>query len=119
MEDVIAAYTSAADYGVAEVTTAATYRLGEVYEQFSIDLMASDRPSDLANDALEQYEILLEEQAFPFEERAIDLYVANTDRAADGVYDQWVRKSFERLARLMPARYAKEERSEDVITALY
>ena len=119
MEDVISAYTNAADYGVAEVTTAATFRLGEVYEQFSIDLMASDRPVDLAADALEQYEILLEEQAFPFEEKAIDLYVANADRAPDGVYDDWVKKSFERLASLMPARYAKEERSEDVITAPY
>jgi len=119
MEDVIAAYTGAAEYGVAEVTTAATFRLGEVYEQFSADLMTSDRPAQLDADALEQYEILLEEQAFPFEEKAIDLYKANTDRAPDGVYDEWVRQSFERLARLMPARYAKEERSEDVITALY
>ena len=119
MEDVIDAYTRASDYGVAEVTTAATFRLGEVYEQFSADLMESDRPQELAADALEQYEILLEEQAFPFEEKAIDLYVANTNRAADGVYDEWVRKSFDRLAGLMPARYAKEERSEDVVTSLY
>ena len=81
--------------------------------------MDSDRPNDLAADALEQYEILLEEQAFPFEEKAIDLYVANTSRAADGVYDEWVKKSFDRLAGLMPARYAKEERSEDVVTSLY
>ena len=29
------------------------------------------------------------------------------------------RKSFDRLAGLMPARYAKEERSEDVVTSLY
>ena len=119
MEDVIDAYTGAADYGVAEVTTAATFRLGEVYEQFSSDLMDSDRPTDLAPDALEQYEFILEEQAFPFEEKAIDLYKANTDRTADGVYDEWVRKSFNRLAGLMPARYAKKERSEDVVTALY
>ncbi len=119
MEDVIAAYTGAADYGVAEVTTAATFRLGEVYERFSSDLMDSDRPADLDVDALEQYELLLEEQAFPFEEKAIDLYKANADRAPDGVYDEWVRKSFERLAGLMPARYAKKERSEDVVTALY
>ncbi|MCH9696087.1 MAG: tetratricopeptide repeat protein [Gammaproteobacteria bacterium] len=119
MEDVIESYTGAAEYGVAEVTTAATFRLGEVYEQFSADLMESDRPTNLEADALEQYEILLEEQAFPFEEKAIDLYTANTGRAPDGVYDEWVRKSFERLARLMPARYAKEERSEDVVTTLY
>ena len=119
MEGVIDAYTGAADYGVAEVTTAATFRLGEVYEQFSADLMDSDRPTNLEADALEQYEILLEEQAYPFEEKAIDLYKANTDRAADGVYDEWVKKSFNRMAGLMPARYAKKERSEDVITAPY
>ena len=118
MEDVISAYTGASNYGVAEVTTAATFRLGEVYEQFSSDLMESDRPTNLEADALEQYEILLEEQAFPFEEKAIDLYKANADRAADGVYDDWVKRSFGRLAGLMPARYAKEERSEDVLTAL-
>jgi len=119
MEDVITAYSGAADYGVAEVTTAATFRLGEVYERFSIELMQSDRPKELDADALEQYEILLEEQAFPFEEKAIDLYTANANRAPNGVYDEWVQRSFEQLARLMPARYAKEERSEDVVTTLY
>ena len=69
--------------------------------------------------ALEQYELLLEEQMFPFEEKAIDLYKANADRAPVGVYDEWVQKSFDRLAGLMPARYAKKERSEDVVTSLY
>ncbi|MDH3551283.1 MAG: hypothetical protein OER22_01575, partial [Gammaproteobacteria bacterium] len=119
MEDVIKVYTNAADYGVAEVTTAATFRLGEVYERFSSDLMDSERPVELDEAALEQYELLLEEQMFPFEEKAIDLYKANADRTPDGVYDEWVRKSFERLAGLLPARYAKVERSEDVVTALY
>jgi TolA-binding protein len=119
MEDVIAAYTAAADYGVAEVTTAATFHLGDVYEKFATDLMDSERPTDLDAAALEQYELLLEEQIYPFEEKAIDLYKANADRAPDGVYDEWVRMSFDRLASLMPARYAKMERSEDVVTALY
>ena len=119
MEDVIKVYTDAADYGVAEVTTAATYRLGEVYEQFSSDLLDSERPANLDEAALEQYELLLEEQMYPFEEKAIDLYKANVNRAPDGVYDEWVKRSFNRLAGLMPARYAKSERTEDAVTALY
>ncbi len=119
MEDVIKAYTDAADYGVAEVTTAATYRLGEVYELFSADLMASERPANLDEAALEQYELLLEEQVYPFEEKAIDLYKVNADRTVDGVYDDWVRNSFKRLASMMPGRYAKAERSENVVTSLY
>ena len=119
MEAAIEAYTKAADYGVAEVTTAATYRLGRVYETFAADLMDSERPGELDAAALEQYELLLEEQVYPFEEKAIELYKANADRAPDGVYDEWVQKSFQRLASLSPARYAKTERSEDVFTTLY
>ena len=119
METVIDRYTRAAEYGVAEVTTAATHRLGETYERLSRDLLASERPADLDAAALEQYELLLEEQVYPFEEKAIDLYKANTDRTTDGVWDEWVKKSFDRLASLMPARYAKMERSEDVVTSLF
>ena len=119
MEDVIDAYTGAAEYGVAEVTTESTYRLAQVYEVFGRDVMESERPTDLDADALEQYELLLEEQVFPIEEKAIELYRANTDRAPDGIWDEWVERSFNRLAGLMPARYAKTERSEDVVTALY
>jgi TolA-binding protein len=119
MEEVIEVYTKAADYGVAEVTTASTYRLGEVYEVFSHDLIASERPSNLDAEALEQYELLLEEQVYPFEEKAIELYKLNADRASQGVYDEWISRSFDRLASLMPARYAKSERSEDVLKALY
>ena len=119
MEEVIKVYTELTDYGVAEVTTAATFRLGEVYQIFSTDLMNSERPNNLDAAALEQYDILLEEQVYPFEEKAIDLYKANADRAPDGVYDEWVRKSFDQLASLMPGRYAKLERSENVVTALY
>ena len=119
MEDVIEAYTGAAEYGVAEVTTESTFRLAQVYESFGDDVLESERPRDLDADALEQYEVLLEEQVFPIEEKAIDLYKANTDRASDGVWDEWVERSFDRLAGLLPARYAKVERSEDVVTALY
>ncbi|MDH4314665.1 MAG: tetratricopeptide repeat protein [Gammaproteobacteria bacterium] len=119
MEDVLKVYGEAADYGVAEVTTAATFRLGEVYQQFSRDLMASERPTNLDEAALEQYDMLLEEQTFPFEEKAIELFETNAARTVDGVYDEWVKKSFDALASLLPARYAKLERSEDVVTALY
>ena len=119
MEDVLKAYGDAAGYGVAEVTTAATFRLGEVYRQFSKDLMDSERPAGLDELALEQYEILLEEQIFPFEEKAIELFETNAARAADGIWDEWIERSYAELASLMPARYAKSEQGEDVITAMY
>ena len=118
MERVLSAYGRALDYQVAEVTTAATFGMAEAYRQLGRDLLSSERPKDLDADAREQYDVLLEEQAFPFEEKAIDLYEANARRSGDGVYDNWVQRSFETLAKLKPARYGKSERSEDYVPAL-
>jgi len=109
MEDALEAYGRAADYGIAEVTTAATFYIADVYFQFSRDLFDSERPDDMSVEEADQYDLLLEEQAYPFEEQAIEIHQANTSRASEGVYDEWVRKSFERLAELLPARYAKAE----------
>jgi TolA-binding protein len=109
MERALDAYGRAAQYGVAEVTTAATYSMAELYRVLARDLMESERPKSLGAEELEQYDILLEEQAFPFEEKAIEIHEANISRARDGVYDEWVQKSFDALAKLKPARYAKAE----------
>ncbi len=118
MEIALAAYNKAAAYAVSDVTTAATYEIAQLYYGLSQDLLASERPGDLDPDALEQYEILLEEQAFPIEERAIELFEANAARVSEGIYDEWIRKSFGQLALLMPARYAKPERRESYVARL-
>lgn len=118
MEAALAAYGKAAAYGVADVTTAATYSTAEIYYRLSRDLLASDRPAKLNKDELEQYQLLLEEQAFPFEEKAIELHDANAGRAASGIYDQWVRQSFARLADLSPARYARSEQTESYVAEI-
>ncbi len=118
MEIALAAYNKAAAYAVSDVTTAATYEIAQLYYSLSQDLLASERPGDLDPDALEQYEILLEEQAFPIEERAIELFEANAARVSEGIYDEWIRKSFGQLALLMPARYAKPERRESYVARL-
>ncbi len=118
METALAAYGATADYDVAEVTTAATFEIADLYYQLSQSLMNSERPASLTDEEVEQYDILLEEQAFPFEEQAIDIFSANVMRTVDGIYDDWVRKSFTRLAELMPARYAKSERSETLVGQL-
>ena len=112
MKKVIDAYTEAANYGVAEVTTASTYRIAEVYSDFSRGLFSSERPKGLSSAELEQYDLLLEEQAFPFEEKAIEIHESNAGRVRAGVYDEWVKKSLLALRKLQPVRYAKLERSE-------
>jgi cellulose synthase operon protein C len=109
MEAALKAYEGAADYQVADVTTAATFESAELYRQLGKDLMSSERPRNLKKDELEQYDVLLEEQAFPFEEKAIKLHEVNVARAKDGTYDEWVQKSFAALAQLNPGRYGKVE----------
>jgi tetratricopeptide (TPR) repeat protein len=115
----IDAYSQAADYGIAEVTTASVYWLGELYGEFARALMESERPAGLSAEELEQYNILLEEQAFPFEEKAIDIHESNVGRIGEGMYDEWVRKSLEKLKALNPFRYAKAEKAEAVAGRIY
>jgi hypothetical protein len=118
MEKVMTIYGQALDYGVAEVTTAATFGMAELYRNLGADLISSERPKNLDAEALEQYDVLLEEQAFPFEEKAIELHETNAQRARDGVYDEWVQRSFDVLAKLVPARYARTEISEDYVPTI-
>src|SRR6202023_1541495 len=94
MEAALKAYEQAADYQVADVTTAATFESAELYRQLGKDLMSSERPKKLSKDELAQYNVLLEEQAFPFEEKAIRLHEVNVGRAKDGADDEWIQKSF-------------------------
>jgi len=118
MKESIAAYTQASNYGIEAVTTASTYRIAEIYNDFSRSLFASERPKGLSPDELEQYDILLEEQAYPFEEKAIGIHEVNALRASTGVYDRWVKESFAALASLSPVRYAKVEKGESLINVI-
>ena len=125
MQVALKAYEKAAGYGVAVVTTAATYKIGEIYTDFGKALLGSQRPKGLSGEELEQYNLLLEEQAYPFEERAIDvhqkainIHKTTAQRVAKGVYDEWVKKSFSRLSKLSPAQYAKNERAERLVDAI-
>jgi tetratricopeptide (TPR) repeat protein len=118
LETAMDGYKRAADYQVAEVTTAATFEMAELYRTLAKDVMASERPKNLKGEELEEYNSLLEEQVFPFEEQAIKAHELNAARAKDGVYDEWVRKSFQALAELKPARYGKTELTRDVVTSL-
>jgi tetratricopeptide (TPR) repeat protein len=117
MEDALKAYGVAAGYGVAEVTTAATFHTAALYHDFGRALLGSQRPKKLSKAEREQYDVLLEEQAFPFEEKAAELHELNARRSADGVYDTWVQRSYAALRDLQPVRFGKRERGDDAADA--
>ncbi len=112
MEQSIDAYSKAMNYQVAEVTTEATFQIAEIYHDFAKSLMNSQRPKGLSEEELEEYDLLLEEQAFPFEEKAIDIHLANFKRIPQGTYDEPIRRSLRVLGELMPFRFAKMESTD-------
>jgi cellulose synthase operon protein C len=109
LEAALGAYGRAEEYGVAQVTTASAFAMADLYRHLGKALLESDRPTNLDAEELEQYDVLLEEQAFPFEEKAIGIHERNARLAAQGIYDEWVRKSYAELAQLEPGRYARTE----------
>ncbi|WP_136514889.1 tetratricopeptide repeat protein [Geomonas edaphica] len=106
------------EYEVGEVTAAATFYLAEIYGEFSKSLTGSQRPSDLNPQELQEYEMALEEQAFPFEEKAISVHEKNMELVSVGIYNDWVDKSLGRLAKLLPARYDKPEAATDIVASM-
>ncbi|SEQ12343.1 Tetratricopeptide repeat-containing protein [Solimonas aquatica] len=108
----------AAAYGDAEVSSAASYEVGAVYRDFGRALLASEKPAQLSGDAAEQYQILLEEQADPFERKSIAAHEANLRRISEGLWNDWVHRSAQQLAELAPALYGKRELREERYEAL-
>jgi len=109
MQESINAYTKAARYQIEEITTLATFNIGEIYREFARSLLKSEKPKGLNDEELEEYTFLLEDQAFPFEEKAITIHESNLARIANGSYDESIRNSLNSLSEMMPFRYAKNE----------
>jgi tetratricopeptide (TPR) repeat protein len=105
-------------YEIGEVTAAATYYMAETYFEFSRALAESERPADLQPADLEEYELAIEEEAFPFEEKTIDFHEKNLELLQAGVFNAWTEKSLGKLAELVPGRYAKDEMSSDALGAI-
>jgi len=109
MDAAMQAFEDLIGYEVAEVTAGATYYLAEIYMEFSTALLESERPGGLSEAEKVDYELVIEEEAYPFEERAIEVHEQNFELLAAGIYNSWVQQSLDKLAVLMPGRYAKNE----------
>ncbi len=118
MDATIAALGRLVDYGIDEVTAAATYYMAETYSNFSRSLLESERPDDLKPEDLEEFKNKLDEAAFPFEEKTIKVHEKNMELLHTGVLNSWTEKSLSRLAELMPGRYAKRETSSGLLDAI-
>lgn len=118
LEATTKAFGALVDYQVGEVTAAATFYIAESYQNFSQALRESERPADLAADALKDYERQLAEAAQPLEEKAVAVHEKNLELMRRGLYNAWTQKSLDRLASLKPATYARTEISSGFLGSL-
>jgi tetratricopeptide (TPR) repeat protein len=118
MDATIDAMDGLVEYEIADVTAAATYYMAETYFNFSRSLAESERPADLSPADLQAYEQALDEEAYPFEEKAINLHEKNLELMRSGTFNAWIDKSLGRLAEMVPGRYAKKEMSDGFLEAI-
>ena len=97
------------------IATESTFSIGKIYRDFSKALLTSERPDNLSAEELDQYEILLEDQAFPFEDKAIEFFEINLARIKSGLYNDWIQKSHQQLIELFPVRYNRKPRIDDYV----
>jgi tetratricopeptide (TPR) repeat protein len=118
MDESVAAFEKLIDYEIGEVTAAATYYLAEIHIGFSRSLMTSERPAGMTDVELADYELALEEEAFPFEEQSIAIHEKNIELLRSGTHNPWTDRSLSRLAELVPVRYAKAELSSGYLGSI-
>jgi outer membrane protein assembly factor BamD (BamD/ComL family) len=118
MDTAAKAFGGLVDYQVGEVTAAATFYMAETYANFSQSLRESERPADLAADALKDYEQQLADAAHPLEDKAIAVHEKNLELMRRGLNNAWTQKSLDRLAALKPDTYARAEISSGFLGSL-
>ena len=113
MNALLSDYTKVSDYKIQADVTKAGYSIGATYALLAESMWDSERPKGFSEIELEEYDLVLEEKIYPVEDQAIASYEAHIQLAKDGIWDEWIQASYTALQELLPARYQKEEVSDD------
>ncbi|MEQ9012157.1 tetratricopeptide repeat protein [Algiphilus sp.] len=114
MQEAIAHFRHVDASGFDDLVTPASYAIGATYQDLAAGLQRSERPPALRSFEKDAYELLLEDEIYPVEELAIEAHRRNLDYLSEGLWDQWVLQSARALSDLVPARYARQERQENI-----
>ncbi len=109
LKDAVARYQMAADYDLLVFATESNVKIAALYQHFAKELRGAPTPKGLSADDQRVYAQILDEQATPFDELAMALYLSNVELAWSGHYNEWIEQSFAAMRTLNPARFAKQE----------
>jgi TolA-binding protein len=103
------AYVDTVTYNDPEWATAALFRIGDAYEQFSKALRGAPVPASLSEEEKQVYHDELEKVVVVVEEKAIDAYKGGYQKALQlGVYNEFTQKLRQALGRLDDQEFPPE-----------
>jgi hypothetical protein len=109
LADATNVYIDVVEFGDAQWGTAALYRIGSMYEQFSTELREAPAPPDLTEDEQVVYREQLDIYVVQIEDKAVEAYETGYSKALTlKVYNEYTRKLREALGRLAESRYPRE-----------
>ena len=97
LRDAVSRYQMAADYGILEFLTMSSVKIADLYETFAKDLRAVPAPKGLSAEEKTMYKQIIEEQAGPFVDLAVELYESNVSHAWAGKYKYWIKKRYAKI----------------------
>lgn len=110
-DELVRSYTKVVEFGVAEWSLAALYRIGQVYRESIDKLLKAPIPKKVQGFKLgaEEKEMLrgeLRKLAAPIEGSAVEAFKVCVDKANElGVYNNWSVKALDELQKLRPEAY--------------
>ncbi|MBI5560809.1 MAG: tetratricopeptide repeat protein [Deltaproteobacteria bacterium] len=115
----LSGYSTLVDENVPGLLPEIFLSMGMAFENFRDSILGSERPGDLSKEELEEYNFLLEEKAYPYDEQAVGAYENGLKAGiAQKLYDDPVEKTIERLAVIRPALYRRRF-EEDSLEPVY
>lgn len=116
LKQAISAYQQLERFNSEKASQVAHAGIGDLFAGLSQALLKAPVPAGLSEIEQEEYMIIIEEQAFPFEEKAVESHQKNIEMLHQGEWSDAIVKSLESLSKLLPARFDKQERFEGAIT---
>lgn len=109
LNNLLEEYSGVGKSGVPELLPEIYFQMGHILENFRDSLLDAEKPKDLTEEELKEYNFLLEEKAYPYEEQAVKAYGQGLEIGREQmIKNEWVKKSLERLIYLRPALYKRE-----------
>jgi len=100
--EALKAYAEAAKFKVAEWTTAASYKIGLLFEEFGQAIVEAPAPAELRGTDLDDYRAKLKEKVVPFRRKALEAYEANMKQAQENnIENTWIIESRKRFQALV------------------